>query len=104
MNILTFSKEIDEFIKFLDIPTGAKVVRAVELLKHYEHLLGMPHSKKVAPHLFELRTRGRQQVRIFYCFHGGNAVLLHAFIKKSQATPAKELRLAADRFQSLTKR
>ena len=103
MNVLTYTQDVDEFIKALDFPTGAKVVRAVELLAHYGHLLGMPHSKKVAPHIFELRTRGQQEVRIFYCFYGGNAVLLHAFIKKSQTTPAKEWRLASARFLSLTK-
>lgn len=103
MNVFTYSQEVDEFIKYLDLSTGAKVVRAVELLKHYGNLLGMPHSKKVAPHLFELRTRGQQEIRIFYCFHGGNAVLLHGFIKKSAKTPTRELDLAIKRFQSLTK-
>lgn len=103
MKVLTYSQNVDEFIKAVDLSTGAKIVRAVELLTHYGHLLGMPHSKKVAPHLFELRTRGRQEVRILYCFHGGNAILLHGFIKKSQITPAKELRLAIERFKSLTK-
>lgn len=103
MNVLTYIQDVDEFIRGLDFFTGAKVVRAVELLKHCGHLLGMPHSKKVAPHLFELRTRGRQEIRIFYCFHGGNAVLLHGFIKKSAKTPTRELDLAIKRFQSLTK-
>lgn len=103
MNVLTYTQDVDEFIKDLDLSTGAKVVRSVELLKHYGHLLGMPHSKKVAPHIFELRTRGQQEIRIFYCFHGGNAVLLHAFIKKSPKTPTKELQLAIGRFKSLTK-
>lgn len=102
MNVLMYTQDVDEFIRALDFPTSAKVVRAVELLTHYGHLLGMPHSKKVASNIFELRTRGQQEVRIFYCFHGGNAILLHAFIKKSQTTPAKELQLATKRFLSLT--
>jgi len=102
MKAITYSSDVDDFIKSLDLSTSAKVVRAVELLKLYGHLLSMPHSKKIAPGIFELRTRGQQEARIFYCFHKGNAILLHGFIKKSQKIPPGELKLAISRFQTLT--
>jgi len=75
-------------------------------LKLHPHLvvnkLTMPHSKQMPGNLFELRMRGHQEVRIFYCFHKGTICLLHGFIKKSQKTPGKELRRAQAKRKALT--
>lgn len=51
--------------------------------------------------LFELRPRGRSGIgRAFYCFVvGKRIVVLHAFIKKSQSTPDRELKLARKRMK-----
>jgi phage-related protein len=53
--------------------------------------------------LFELRPRGRSGIgRAFYCFlKGKRVVVLHAFIKKSQDTPDRELRLARKRMKGV---
>jgi len=72
----------------------AKVIRTIELLEEFENKLGMPHSKHVDDGLLELRIRGKREIRIFYCFNKTKAVLLHAFIKKTQKTPEKELNKA----------
>ncbi|ANV86295.1 type II toxin-antitoxin system RelE/ParE family toxin [Picosynechococcus sp. PCC 7117] len=49
--------------------------------------------------LFELRIKGREGIaRVFYCtLVGKRIVMLHGFVKKSQKTPAKELRIAKRR-------
>jgi len=54
--------------------------------------------------LFELRPRGRSGIgRAFYCFRfGERVVILHAFIKKSQQTPDRELRRARSRLKELS--
>lgn len=59
--------------------------------------LDMPHGRKMAGQkdLFEIRS-GRH--RVFYAFHNGEVVLLHAFMKKSQETPKGEIDLALRRF------
>jgi len=62
----------------------------------------MPYSKQILRKLYELRIRGQQEVRIFYCFHQGQAVILHSFIKKTQKTPRKEIKIALNRIYVLT--
>ena len=93
---------VRKFIFSLEPVTQAKYQRAKDLLEQFGHELSMSLSKKVAEGLFELRIRGRQEVRIFYAFHKNFAYLLHGFVKKSQKTPYKEIRLALARKKLLT--
>jgi phage-related protein len=75
----------------------------IDLLTEYGPHLGMPHSRALGDGLFELRTRGRSGIgRAFYCFLvGKRIVIVHAFIKKTQQTPDKELKLARKRAKEL---
>ena len=93
---------VEKFITSLQAHSIAKVLRTIDLLERFGNQLSMPHSKKLNVHLFELRIRGQQEVRIFYYFHKGEAHLLIGFIKKTQRTPIHELRLANDKFKRLT--
>ena len=63
---------------------------------------GLP-SDHVDLGLFELRPRGRAGIgRAFYCFMvSKRVVVLHAFIKKTQQTPDRELKLARKRLKEL---
>ena len=65
--------------------------------------LRLPHSRALGDGLFELRLRGKGGIgRAFYCFLlGKRVVVLHAFIKKSQQTPDRELKLARKRLKEL---
>ena len=53
--------------------------------------------------LFELRPRGKAGIgRAFYCFLVGRRVVVaHAFVKKTQQTPDKELKLARKRMREI---
>ena len=62
----------------------------------------MPHTKKVTSDLYELRIRGRQEIRIFYSFVKQDIYLLHVFIKKQQKIPRKEIEIAQTRLKLLT--
>ncbi|WP_215856873.1 type II toxin-antitoxin system RelE/ParE family toxin, partial [Acidithiobacillus ferridurans] len=66
------------------------------MLSEYGPSLRLPHSRAFGDGLFELRPRGRAGIgRAFYCFMvGKRVVVLHAFIKKAQQTPDRELKLA----------
>ncbi|MCL5666176.1 MAG: type II toxin-antitoxin system RelE/ParE family toxin [Patescibacteria group bacterium] len=94
--------EVEEFISSLEKSTIAKTLRTLDLLEKFTFNLSMPHSKKVANDLFELRVRGQQEVRIFYCFQKGTIYLLSGFIKKTQKTPPSELAKARNKCQNLT--
>lgn len=97
-----FNSRVDEYLQSLEKPTYAKVLKQIKLLREYGRDIGMPYSKQIAHNLYELRIRGIQEVRIFYCFQDNFAVLLHAFVKKSQKTPLHEIETALRRISSLT--
>ena len=81
----------------------ADYARLVELLCEYGASLRLPHSRAFGDGLFELRPRGRTGIgRAFYCFMVGRRItVLHAFIKKTQQTPDRELKLARKRLKEL---
>lgn len=81
----------------------ADYARLVELLADHGPDLRLPHSRSLGGGLFELRPRGRSGIgRAFYCFVvARRVVVVHAFIKKSQQTPDKELKLARKRFKEI---
>ena len=81
----------------------ADYARLVELLAEYGPSLRLPHSRSLGEGLFELRPRSRTGTgRAFYCFMVGKRVtVLHAFIKKTQQTPDRELKLARKRLKEL---
>jgi phage-related protein len=81
----------------------ADYARLVELLMEFGPNLRMPHSRAMGGGLFELRPRGRQGMgRAFYCFVvGQRVVVLHAFVKKTQETPERELRIARRRMNEV---
>src|SRR5205814_113153 len=81
----------------------ADYARPVHRLIEYGPSLRVPHSRAFGGGLFELRPRGRSGIgRAFYCFLvGRRVVVLHAFIKKSQETPDRELKLARKRLKEL---
>jgi phage-related protein len=93
---------VEKFVEGLDKVARAKTLRQIDLLKIYGSDLGMPHSKALGGGLVELRVRGQREVRIFYVFAKGKQIfMLHGFIKKTQATPKKELDIARTRQQEI---
>ena len=81
----------------------ADYARIAELLMEHGPNLRLPHSRTLGDALFELRPRGKSGIgRAFYCFLiGRRALVLHAFIKKSQQTPDRELKLARKRLKEV---
>lgn len=95
---------LDEFKKFvmkLDSDARARVVRDIDFLKEHGFKLSMPYAKKISKELWELRTSGKQRVRIIYSIKGNQIYVVHWFIKKSQKTPIKELRTAIKRLTEI---
>jgi phage-related protein len=81
----------------------ADYARLTELLAEHGPNLRLPHSRAFGNGLFELRPRGRSSIgRAFYCFVlDRRVVVVHAFIKKTQETPGKELKVARKRVKEL---
>ena len=83
------------------LPSGilADYLRLTDAMALYGADLRMPHSRSMGSGLFELRPKGPEGIaRVFYCLQiGKTIVVLHFFIKKTQETPPKEIRLAKQR-------
>lgn len=63
--------------------------------------LGMPLVRKLDKDLWEIRIHLDGRIaRVLFTVSNGKIVLLHGFIKKSQATPQPDLKLAKDRMRS----
>jgi phage-related protein len=86
-------------------PSGifASFVRITEQMVVSGPNLGMPYTKAMGDGLFEIRARGAEGLgrAFFCCMKGRRVVILHGFIKKTQATPIKELRLAKQRMKEV---
>jgi len=81
----------------------ADYTRIIELLVDFSPNLRLPHSRAMGEGIFELRPRGKSGIgRAIYCFLAGkNIVVLHAFIKKTQQTPDRELKIARKRMKEI---
>lgn len=90
-------KIVESYLSSQEHSTRAKLVRLIDLLERYGPGLGMPHSKMITTGLYELRVRGKSEIRIFYTFKGNFVYLLHAFKKHTQKTPGKEIKTAEQR-------
>lgn len=95
-------RPVEKFFKKQRPQAQAKMGRLIDLLEKYGSILGMPHAKMLGGGLYELRVRGKEEIRIVYFFQKQNIYLLHAFKKQTQKTPKKELEIAAQRQKSLT--
>ena len=101
MKINFFNSDVHDYLLTLEKPTYSKVLKHIKLLETYGNKLTMPYSKPISRNLFELRTRGKQEIRIFYCFYDNQIFLLHAFIKKTRKTPNREINTALKRISLL---
>lgn len=91
---------ISDYIYQLPLPQQSKIRNALNLLKEFGPLLREPHSKRITGYkdLYELRTSGSSPARLFYVHKDNRFMVLHAFVKKTNRTPNKELRIAAKRY------
>jgi len=96
-------RPVAEFIKKQQPQAIAKIIHLIDLLEMHGNLLGMPHSKKLQINLYELRIRGKEEIRIIYGFIKKTIYLIHGFKKQKQKTPKKEINIAKQRYLLLTK-
>lgn len=87
--------------EFLDKRPTAKL-KALRILSHIEEYgltTAIPHIKKLTETpLWEIRILGQDSVRILYVTKAERQILLlHAFEKKTDKTPLKEIKTALDR-------
>jgi len=101
MEIIMLDGKIENFINSLDKITFGKVFNIIDLLEDFGYQLRMPYCKKISKNIFELRIRGKIEVRLFYIFNKGNAIIVHGFVKKTEKIPKHELKTTLNKIKKL---
>ncbi len=98
-----FHPRVEKEIQQWPVGILAAYAHLVELLADFGPDLRMPYSRALGAGLFELRPRGREGIgRALYCYlEGRRVVVLHAFIKKTQGIPVRELSTARRRMNEV---
>ncbi len=92
-------RPVEKFLESLGEADRGAVKAKLVYLQERGNQLREPISKSLGGGLFELRVKA---YRLFFCFRPGNRILvLHGFIKKSQATPKRDLDLARKRMKEV---
>lgn len=90
----------------LDMPPKiqARMLKLLELMETHGANLGAPHTAPMGDGMFEVRAKAKEGIgRALYCYMKHNRIfILHAFIKKSQKTPRKDLNLAKSRLKEVS--
>lgn len=91
---ITSDKRIGKFLEKLSEGDKARVNRIVQFFGEKGFLLDIRYLKKLSDKIWELRP-GR--IRLLFGVVGGEAIVVNAYMKKTQKTPLTELKLAERR-------
>ncbi|MDD4950646.1 type II toxin-antitoxin system RelE/ParE family toxin [Sulfuricurvum sp.] len=77
----------------------AKMLHIFEMIQEHGPNLGKPYTDAFGDGLFEVRAKGAEGIgRSFFCYASGKKIIiLHSFVKKTQKTPQKEIKIALKR-------
>lgn len=95
-------RPVEKYLNLQQKSARAKIGHLLDLLAKHGYVLGIPHAKRIMPEIYELRVRGKEELRIFYTFRRKEIILLHAFKKQTQKTLRKEIDIALERLKNLT--
>src|SRR5258708_3355167 len=98
-----YSSKVEEQV--LKHPKGIRIrlLKTLELMQKYGPDIGLPHTLAMCKGLFEIRAKGQEGIGRYFYFMTTKReiIILHAFIKKTQKTPKKELDIALSRLGEL---
>lgn len=102
-SILYYNEQVQDDIMNLPATLQARYIGLTNRMIVYGPNLGLPHTDSFGSGLFELRIKGAEGIaRVFFCtLVRQEIVMLHSFIKKTQKTPEKELKIAKERMKDL---
>lgn len=97
---------VEEFLDSINPKMRAKIYGLMEILQEKGNMLREPYSKHLDDGIYELRCKfGSDVTRVLYFFYyDGKIVMTNGFVKKTQKTPKKEIKLAKDRRKDFIER
>ena len=94
---------VKDFVDSLSPVGKAKYIFISDLLEQYGIAVREPYVKAIKGKrkLFEMRIKDKSNIHriIYFVYTGKTLILLHGFTKKTQRTPAKEIRIAETRMK-----
>lgn len=98
-----YNDQVVDEIKSWPPKLKSKYFRTLDLIEDQGPQLGEPFTKALGHGLFEIRVKAQEGIgRAFFCYQvKAEIIILHAFIKKTQKTPKKELELAVKRLREI---
>ena len=102
--VIIVSKLAEQEIVSLSADLKAKFLRITELLINLEpRNISMPHIKPLEDKLWEMRLNGKDNIArsIYFLADGKKIIVLHTFIKKTQATPRRAIIIAKQRMKEV---
>jgi len=81
----------------------ANFLHIAEMIEEFGPALGLPYTKAMGRGLFEIRSKGREGIgRSFFCaVQEKEIIVLKSYVKKSQKTSKKELKIARQRLKEV---
>jgi phage-related protein len=104
--VIYYNEAVQGEINEWPVGVRAYYARVTERMCSFGPNLGMPFTRSMGQGLFEIRAKGKEGIgRAFFCtVVERKIVILHAYIKKSQKTPARELETARKRLTEVQQR
>lgn len=96
----TLNEVVDEEIASLPNDMKVRFVHVVQLIESVGlENVREPHIKHIEQKLWEIRVKGKDGISraLYITAHKKRVIVLRAFIKKTQKTPRKEIKLALAR-------
>ncbi len=91
-------------LKALPADMRARFLHIAELLETFGPMkVGMPHIRPLEGKLWEIRMRGRDGIAraVYAAIQGRTLLVLHVFVKKTQATPRTAIETARKRLETI---
>lgn len=105
-SVETLNEVVDRELEALSVDMQARFVRIVELIETLGlPRVSLPHVRHLKGPLWEMRMRGRAGIAraIYVTASGMRVVVVRVFVKKTQTTPRREINLALERAQEVSK-
>ncbi len=103
--IIYYNKRVQKSINKWPVGIRAFYARVTERMITFGPNLGMPFTRSMGNGLFEIRAKGKEGIgRAFFCtIVDRRIVILHVYVKKTQKSPQKELKIARQRMADVQK-
>lgn len=101
--ITYYNQSVKQEVRSLPKSIKAKFEAILDKILEHGPDLGLPFTRAMGKGLFEIRSKGQEGIgRGMFCTISNNTVvILNVFIKKTEATPKKELDLVIKRMKEV---